>query len=545
MIDAALQALTEIFTLQRMMWVLLGVLLGLFLGFVPGIGGVVGMSLLLPFVYGMDPYTGIALMIGMIAVMQTGDTFPAVLIGIPGSSGGQATIMDGYPMARKGEAGRALGAAFLASMLGGLFGAAVLFAVLPLARPIVLSFGSPELFMMTLIGLSLVAILSKGAPLKGVLAGLLGMLISTVGLAPATTDMRYTFEIGYLYGGFGLVLIALGAFAIPEILELFVENKKIAKDSARLSGGIGQGMRDTIRNWPMVLQGSAIGSVLGMIPGIGGAVINWLCYGLASSTVRKNNRFGRGDVRGVIAPEAGNNATEGGNMVPTMLFGIPSGGTTAILLGALVLMGVQPGPDMVEEENLPFLLMIVWTLVFANVIGTALCIGLAKPISLMTLVPARRVAPFLIAVIILAAFQTTQNWADLVVILVLGAIAFVMKQLQWPRIPLLIGFVLGPASERYFTVSVSRFGFDWITRPSVMVLGAILLAAVLMAAYQQRKLARLPQQIEHDVAERAAALPPTAVLQSIDADDDVASSPNGSSHSRGRRWPWSRSGDQS
>jgi len=514
-LEAALEALTQIFTLERMGWLMLGVLLGLFLGFVPGIGGVVGMSLLLPFIYGMDPYTGIALMIGMVAVMHTGDTFPAVLIGLPGSAGGQATIMDGYPMARKGQAGRALGAGFFASMLGGLFGAAVLFAVLPIARPIVLAFGSPELFMMTLIGLSLVAILSKGAPLKGVLAGLLGMLISTVGIAPASTDLRFTFDLGYLYGGFGLVLIALGAFAIPEIIELFVENKKIAKDAAKLNGGIAEGMRDTMKNWRLVLQGSTIGSVLGMIPGIGGAVINWLCYGLAASTIRKNNRFGRGDVRGVIAPEAGNNASEGGNMVPTMLFGIPSGGTTAIILGALVLMGVQPGPSMLEEENMPFLLTIVWTLAIATVIGTGLCILLARPISLMTIVPARRVAPFLVIIIILAAYQTSRNWADIAVVLILGIIAFVMKQLQWPRIPLLIGFVLGPASERYFTVSISRFGFEWLTRPSVLVLGLILVAAIVFGARQQRKIMLAPKKIEHDVAERAAALPPTVTVKTL------------------------------
>lgn len=500
MLEAALEALTQIFTLERMLWMLGGVFLGLFLGFMPGIGGVVGMSLLLPFMYGMDPYTGIALMIGMIAVMHTGDTFPAVLIGLPGSAGGQATIMDGYPMARRGQAGRALGAGFFASMLGGLFGAAVLFAILPIARPLVLAFGSPELFMMTLIGLSLVAILSKGAPLKGVLAGLLGMLISTVGIAPATTDLRFTFDIAYLYGGFGLVLIALGAFAIPEIVELFVENKKIAKNSEKLSGGIGEGMRDTLKNWPLVVQGSAIGSVLGMIPGIGGAVINWLCYGLAASTVRKDNQFGRGDVRGVIAPEAGNNAAEGGNMVPTMLFGIPSSATTAIILGALVLMGVQPGPSMLEEENMPLLLTIVWTLALATVIGTGLCILLARPISLMTIVPARRVAPFLVVVIILAAFQTTRHWADIVVVIILGLIAFVMKQLQWPRIPLLIGFVLGPASERYFTVSVSRFGFEWLTRPGVLALMAVLVAAVIFAVLEQRKLANLAKNIKEKVA---------------------------------------------
>lgn len=164
---------------------------------------------------------------------------------------------------------------------------------------------------------------------------------------------------------------------------------------------------------------------------------------------------------------------------------------------------------------MPFLLMIVWTLAIATVIGTGLCILLARPISLMTIVPARRVAPFLVIVIILAAYQTSRNWADIAVVLILGIIAFVMKQLQWPRIPLLIGFVLGPASERYFTVSISRFGFDWLTRPSVLVLGLILVAAIVFGARQQRKIMLVPKKIEHDVAERAASLPPTTAVKTL------------------------------
>lgn len=491
MIDAALEALTFIFTFERLAWMTLGVLIGLFLGVVPGIGGAVGMSLLIPVVYGMDPYSGIALMIGMIAVMQTGDTFTAVLIGVPGSAGGQATIMDGYPMARRGEAGRALGAAFLASMLGGILGAIFLFAIIPLARPIILSFASPELFMMAIIGLSLVALLSKGAPLKGALAGVLGMLISTVGLAPSTADLRFTFDSPYLYSGVGLILVALGVFAIPELVELMVENKRIARDGAKVTAGIGQGMRDTIRNWRLVIQGSAIGSFLGMIPGIAGPVINWLCYGAASSTVRKDNRFGQGDVRGVIGPEAGNNATEGGHLVPVLMFGIPAGATSAILLGGLALMGVNAGPSMVEDENLPITLSIVWTLAIANVLGTALCILLATPISKIAFIPARRAAPFLIAVVLLAAFQSTRQWGDLLVVMGLGLIAFVMKQLQWPRVPLLVGFVLGPAAERYFTISTSVYGWDWIFRPGVLMMLTLLVGGIVYSALRKSRRSRL------------------------------------------------------
>lgn len=486
MIDAAVEALGIILSPDRLLWILAGTCLGLFLGIVPGLGGMVGMAVLLPFVYGMDPYSGIALLIGMMAVVQTGDTFPAVLIGVPGTVGGAATIMDGYPMARSGQAGRALGAAFFASMLGGLFGAAVLFAILPIARPLVLSAGSPELFMLSMFGLSLVAVLSRGAPTKGILSGLLGVLLATVGLAPASTDMRYTFDSIYLMSGIDLVVVALALFAIPEIVELVSEGKAITRNRAKLSGGMPQGVRDTMRNKRLVLQGSAIGTVLGILPGIGGSAINWIAYGVAKQTVRKNNRFGKGDVRGVIAPEAANNSTEGGQLIPTLLFGIPGGGTSAILLGGLVLLGIQPGPEMADPAHMPILLTIVWTLAIANVLGTALCLCLARPVSLLTLVPARLLGPFLFVVIILASYQATHQWGDIVVVLVLGLLAVIMKRLDWPRVPLLIGFVLGPGAERYFTISTSRFGSDWLTNPGVIVIAILIVGSVFLGVRRQR-----------------------------------------------------------
>lgn len=505
LLDAAVEALGIILSPDRLIWILAGTCLGLFLGIVPGLGGMVGMAVLLPFVYGMDPYSGIALLIGMMAVVQTGDTFPAVLIGVPGTVGGAATIMDGYPMARSGQAGRALGAAFSASMLGGLFGAMVLFAFLPIARPLVLAAGSPELFMLSVFGLSLVAVLSRGAPIKGVLAGLLGVLLATVGLAPASTDSRYTFDWIYLMSGIDLVVVALALFAIPEIVELVTEGKAIAGNRTKLAGGMSKGVRDTLSNKRLVLQGSAIGTGLGILPGIGGSAINWIAYGVAKATVRKNNRFGKGDVRGVIAPEAANNATEGGQLIPTLLFGIPGGGTAAILLGGLVLLGIKPGPEMVEPQNLPTLLTVVWTLAIANVFGTLLCLGLARPVSLLTLVPAGLIGPFLFVVIILASYQATNNWGDIVLVLGLGLLAMVMKRLDWPRVPLLIGFVLGPGAERYFTVSTSRFGASWLTNPGVMVLGALIVAVLVLGLRRSRDVVEVATEKSTEPAVGSAA----------------------------------------
>ena len=283
--------------------------------------------------------------------------------------------------------------------------------------------------------------------------------------------------------------MALAIFAVPELIDLVVENQRIAKGAQTLEKGLTKGIGDTLRHFPFVAQGSVIGAGLGIVPGIGGSVVNWLTYGVASSTARKNNRFGRGDVRGVIAPEAGNNATEGGQLVPTMLFGIPGGGTTAILLGGLVLLGIRPGPHMVNDSNLPTMIVIVWTLVLANVLGTALCLLLARPVSGLTRIKSRYMAPFLFCVIIIAALQTTAQWGDVILLLVLGLGAFVLKQLDWPRIPLLIGFVLGQSAEGYFTISVSRYGFEWLTRPGVIAVAALIAVILFLGLRRKRNLA--------------------------------------------------------
>jgi len=284
---------------------LLGVVTGMLVGILPGLGGTVGMSLMLPFIFGMDAETAIPLLIGMAAVIHTADTFPSVLLGVPGSSGSQATIMDGYPLARKGEAARALAAAFFSSMFGGLIGAFTLLMILPIARPIVLAFGSPELFMLAVLGLSMVAILAGKRPLRGLISGMLGLLIGSIGAAPTAAVYRYTFDSLYLWSGIPLAVLALGLFALPEILNLLISGKSIAQDTEvqSMSGSWGRGFRDVIANKFLVIRSAMLGVIVGFIPGLGGAVVDWISYGVARQTVKNPEGFGTGDVRGVIAPE--------------------------------------------------------------------------------------------------------------------------------------------------------------------------------------------------------------------------------------------------
>ena len=487
MFEAGAEALSMLLTVDRLLYLIIGVLVGLVVGIIPGLGGIVGMSLLLPFIFGQDPTTAIALLIGMMAVTQTSDTFPAVLLGIPGTAGSQATIMDGYPMAQAGRANQALGAAFFASMIGGIIGAIFLMAVIPIARPIVLSFGSPQLLMLTVLGLSTVGVLVRGSAVKGVLAGLIGMMLSAVGGAPAAPEYRYSFDSLYLLDGISLVTLALGLFAIPELLQLVVERRSVSEGSELEVGGRRAGLKAVVEHRWLVLRSAGAGASLATIPGIGGAVIDWITYGVAAQTCRDNSEFGKGDIRGVIAPESANNAKEGGSLIPTLMFGIPGGGTTAILLGGLVMIGVQPGPSLLEGDGLALVLSIIGMLVLANILGTTLCMALSKSFAKLSLVSAERLVPFLVIMVFVAGYQTSRHWGDILVILAIGVAAWLMVETNWPRAPILIGFVLGPATERYLWISISRYGAEWLSDPVVILIGILVIGMFLYGARRSNR----------------------------------------------------------
>jgi putative tricarboxylic transport membrane protein len=471
MFEAAVDALLILFDPSRLVFMFLGIGVGLTVGILPGLSGPVGMSILLPFIYGMDPYSGMAMLIGMTAVVHTGDTFPSVLMGIPGSSGSQATIMDGYPLAQRGEANRALSASFFCSMIGGVIGAFTLFAVIPIAKPLILTFGSPELFMLAMLGLSMVSIVGGDSPLRGILTGALGLMLGTIGGAPAVPEYRYTFDIIYLFNGISLSILAMGLFAFPEMIDLLAADRSISK-VAKLSGSWMEGIKDSIKHKWLLLRSSVLGSIIGFIPGLGGSVVQWISYGMAKQTTRDNENFGKGDIRGVIGPEAANNAIEGGALIPTLLFGIPGSGTTAILLGGLALMGLETGPKLMTTE-LTLTLTVVWTLVLANFIGAIACIALSKPISRISLISSKILVPFLLVLLLIGAYQITRSWGDFIAFLAIGFLGWIMKRLDWPRVPLLIGFVLALSAERYLWISMSRFGTDWLSRPGVIIIGVI------------------------------------------------------------------------
>lgn len=485
LLDAALHALQMVAEPQRLMFLLLGAVLGLVIGILPGIGGLAGTALLLPFTFTMDPYTAFAFLLGLGSTTATGDPIPAVLFGVPGGAGSAATVLDGLPMAKRGEAGRALSAAYMSSLLGGLFGAALLGLAIPLLRPVMLYIGSPELLAFAVFGISMVAILSGNTPLRGLIAAGIGLLLAMIGSDPQTGTMRWTMGSLYLWEGLHLVPLVLGLFALPELCDLAIARGSIASRlKFDVRAGLWQGARDCFAHWWLVLRCSWLGAALGAVPGVGSAIIDWIAYGHALRTEKgAQASFGRGDVRGVIASESANNAREGGALVPTVAFGVPGSSTMAILLGAFLVHGLVPGPDMLTK-HVSLTYSMVWSIAVANIAGAGLCYLFSGYFAKLATLRYTLILPSVLGIVYIGAFEGSREWGDLYALLAFGVLGWTMKQLKWPRPPLILGFVLGDLFERYMFISVQRYGLEWLGRPLVVVLLALALLGLLRPLLQ-------------------------------------------------------------
>ena len=483
MSEALLTALANLATFEHLFHLALGVMLGLAVGAFPGLGGIAGLAIMMPFLYGMDTVSALATLVGLVAVIPTSDTFTSVLMGIPGSSASQATVLDGFPLSQQGHAARALAAAFTASLMGGIVGAAILTGFVQVARPLILTFGSAELFMLALLGLSMVGVLSGASLIKGLAACGLGLIVGSIGGAPATGEFRMTFGIDYLYDGLPLVIVGIGLFAFPEITELLRRNRPIAANRMPAADWF-EGIRDVFRNWFLCLRCAGLGTLIGAIPGLGGTVVDWIAYGHVVQTAKDKSRFGKGDIRGVLAPESANNAKEGGGLVPTLLFGIPGSGAMAVFLGGMVLIGIEAGPAMVSSD-LDLTYTIIWSLALANVLGAGSCMLLARPIARLTTIPFNLLAPFMIVVVSFAAYQATRQFMDLVALLAVGVLGVLLRRFGWSRPAFLIGFVLAPQAEGYLNLAVQFYGWEMLVRPGVLIILAITVISVWLGARGQ------------------------------------------------------------
>ncbi|MBV9192245.1 MAG: tripartite tricarboxylate transporter permease [Betaproteobacteria bacterium] len=491
MLDAFIQGLLLVLQWKAFVFMLAGIFVGFWVGLLPGLGGATTLALMLPFIYNMQPVEAFAFLLGMHSVVATTGDITSILFGVPGEATTAAIILDGHAMAKRGEAGRALGAALASSFVGALIGAAALALAIPIVRPLVLTFGSPELFMLAIVGLAFIASLSaQGARgmVRGFLAGGLGLFLAMVGQDPQAGVARYTLDTLYLWQGLDLVPVLVGLFAIPEIIDLVVRGTSIAGNApaGRISKGVFEGVKDVFRNWWLTVRCGLIGTFIGLTPGLGGAVAQWMAYGHATQSARtaeERKGFGQGDVRGVIGPGAACNSKEGGALIPTIAFGVPGGASMAILLGGFFLLGLVPGPDMLTK-HLPVTFSLVWTIVIANIITVVACFLLLNRLTALTNVQGHLLVPVVLVLVFIGSYTSNSSYADILVSLIFGALGYFMVVAGWPRAPLVLGLVLGKIAENYLYISVARYDFAWLGRPVVVVLLIIAVGVILFPAVQ-------------------------------------------------------------
>lgn len=475
--DVVWQGLQLVLVWPAIGWLFAGVFVGLFFGATPGLSGVVGLAILLPFTYDMPSgASAFCFLLGMYAITTTSDTLASVLLGVPGTGASQATILDGYPMAMRGEASRAFGAAFSVSAFGGVLGAILLGISIPVVKPIIMAFASPEYVMLGVLGLTMVGSLSGNSVVKGLLSALFGLLITTIGYSVQGGSARYHFGWTDLLEGLPLIPVVLGLFALPEIIGLAVSDAPISRvPKEQVKGGMYRGVKDAIENWWLVLRSCAIGMYIGILPGLGGSIVDWVAYGHAVQSSKDKSQFGKGDVRGVIAPEAANNAMKGGVLIPTVAFGIPGNAAMAIMLGAFVIQGITPGPQMLASQ-MDITFSLIWILVIANVVGAGLLMMWGSQLSKLTFVKGTLIVPGIIFFVMLGAWMGNQYISNWYMLLVFGLIGYFMKMGGWPRPPMILGFVLGPIMENAIDVSYQTHGMAWLYRPIVVVLALLSIA---------------------------------------------------------------------
>jgi TctA family transporter len=493
--DPILGSLATVLTSPKLMGlIMLGIPIGMVLGALPGIGGKLGITLLIPFVFGMDAVSGAVFLVAMHAVVHTGGSIPSILIGVPGDGPTAATVCDGFPLARKGEAGRALGASLAASGVGGVIGALFLGVLAPVARPVVLAFGPPEFFFLAVLGITFIAAISGQSLVKGIIVGCLGLMLSFVGMDPQTGIERFTLGQLALWDGLDVTSAILAIFAVPEMIALAAQGNaasSISPESARYTfAELMDGVRDVFRHFGLTVRTSLIGAVIGMIPGLGGDVASWMCYGHAAQTSKTPELFGHGAIEGVIAPETANNSKEGGALLPTLFFGIPGSSGMAVMLGAFVMLGIQPGP-MMALEHMDLVWILIWTLALSNVLAVVLFFLAGRWVGLIVFVRAGLLVPYVLILGMAGAHMSAGNWEILVVLAALGTFGYALKRCGWPRAPFAIGIVLGPIMEISLHQSLTIWGPLFFVRPITLVLAALTLASIVIAVQRARGPARV------------------------------------------------------
>ena len=496
---AAIGGLHQLLTWPTPAYLVAGVLIGYVAGVLPGLGGPAAFAFLLPAVVTLPPLDGLVLLTATSAVTAAAGDITSILLGIPGEATAAAIVADGHALAKQGRGRYATGAAVTASLMGALIGLAVLVAFIPIAPRVLRHVGSPELAALAIVGICLLVPLSQADPIKGLLSGALGLALATVGLDPFHGEPRFTFAQLTLWDGLGLLPIALGVFAISEALEM-IRSRRVEGSAHVEARGVLRGAGEALRQSSLVGRCSAIGAVIGSLPGVGASVTQWIAYAHAAQTAKGDVPPGSGAIEGVIGPAAATTATHGGAMVPTLSLGIPGGLASSFLLSAMILKGIAPGPAMLLPDGaggrLTLVFALIWCVVIASAIGAVICMTSLGWVGRLAQVRPARLFPVIITLVLIGTVGERHASADLGILLAVGCLGYTMSALGFPKAPLMLGFVLGPLIERRVLLSNTLYGWTWVLRPTVLALAAVVTVALLVGrhAARRRGLTRSPRR---------------------------------------------------
>lgn len=486
-----LVALEMVLSWPTILFVVIGTLIGMIFGAVPGLGGVIALALLIPVTFGMESTWAMVLFGATLGGVAFGGSISAILINVPGTAPNAATLLDGFPMSQQGRAAEALGAAATASALGAIFGIIVFIAVIPIARQIILAFTQPEFFWLAIFGLTIIAVVSRGNLLKGILAGGVGLMLSMIGFGNVIAEVRFGFGSQYLYDGINLVVALIGLFALAEVLRMIAEGGTIAEGGEVVTDrkGVFEGIKAVLRRPRLFLRSSITGVLVGAVPGAGGTIATFISYMQAVQASDDPESFGTGNIEGVIASEATNDAKDGGTLLPTVVFGIPGSSTTAVLLGALTMHGLTPGRELLNE-NLHMLFLLVLALLGSNILTSSLGLLTANHMSKLTKIRVERLVAPITVVCFIGAYALRLNMVDVVVALLFGFIGYGMIVFDYSRIALVLGLILGPIAEKSFLLSLrisDSGGMIFFRNPISIALVVLTIMALIIPVLQKRR----------------------------------------------------------
>ncbi|MCP5514916.1 MAG: tripartite tricarboxylate transporter permease [Spirochaetales bacterium] len=453
MLEYILASMFEVLKWQNLLASVLGVAFGLFIGATPGLTISLGMVLLLPITFSLDPVTSVCLLLGLYAAGMTGGSFSAILLNIPGTPSASATAIDGHIMAQQGKAGQALGTAIIASFIGGIIGLLCLSAISPFLAKAALKFGAPELFALVLLGITLICSFGQQSLSKSVIAGLIGLIIMTAGLDSMTGTPRFTFGMMDLQAGIPFLPAMIGLFAIPQIIAGLTSKGSVIPKYDKKITGIVPKLSDVGRRMRAILAGSIIGTGIGAIPGAGGAIAVFLAYDASKKISKDKENYGNGSADGIAAPEAANNAVGGGALIPMLTLGIPGDPITAILLGSLMIHGLIPGP-LLFETNPQFVFSIFWAFLIANIFNLVVSFTSINFWVRILKVPQRILLPIILVLCVVGSYSLRNTFFDTGIMIFFGILAFFMKKYGFPVVPLLLALILGPNLEEHLRMSL-------------------------------------------------------------------------------------------